>query len=89
MTYGTIPDLQALEGVAGPEEFREVLENAPPGVFDARSWSYWNLKYGPWPAPSLPVREGLFATRPPDAKTHEPAAKTASQTSTTAPTVSQ
>lgn len=37
MTYGTIEDLKALQGIAGIEEFREVLENAPAGVFDARS----------------------------------------------------
>ena len=35
MTYGTVEDLKVLQGVAGVEEFREVLENAPAGVFDA------------------------------------------------------
>ncbi len=57
MTYGTLEDLRALEGVVGPDDFREVLEHAPPGVFDARSWAYWNLKYGRVPAPPLPERE--------------------------------
>ncbi len=56
MTYGTVEDLRALDGIIGPNEFREALENAPPGVFDGRSWSYWNLKYGRSPAPPLPVR---------------------------------
>ena len=64
MTYGTVEDLRALDGVIGPEEFREALENAPPGVFDGRSWSYWNLKYGSHPAPPLPVRRGLLPVRP-------------------------
>jgi hypothetical protein len=59
MTYGTVEDLRALRQVAGPDEFREVLDNAPPGVFDARSWAYWNLKCGRQPAPPLPVRQGL------------------------------
>lgn len=27
----------------GSDEFHEVLENAPPGIFDRRSWAYWNL----------------------------------------------
>ncbi len=58
MTYGTVEDLRALDGVAGMDEFREALDNAPPGVFDARSWAYWNLKCGRWPAPPLPVRKG-------------------------------
>jgi hypothetical protein len=57
MTYGTIEDLHALEGVVDLSDFREALEHAPPGIFDARSWAYWNLKCGRVPAPPLPVRE--------------------------------
>jgi hypothetical protein len=36
MTYGTVEDLCALEGIIGPAEFREALEKAPAGVFDKR-----------------------------------------------------
>jgi hypothetical protein len=59
MTYGTPEDLQALQGIVGPNELREVLDNPPPGVFDTRSWAYWNLKCGRTPTPSLPVRQGM------------------------------
>lgn len=59
MTYGTVEDLAALEGVVGEKEFCEVLDKAPPGVFDARSWAYWNLKCGRQPAPPLPMRTAL------------------------------
>jgi hypothetical protein len=59
MTYGTVEDLQALQGIIGLEEFCEVLDRAPPGIFDARSWAYWNLKCGRVPAPPLPVRRGV------------------------------
>jgi hypothetical protein len=62
MTYGTVEDLRALEGVVGQGEFREALEHAPPGIFDARSWAYWNLKCGRVPAPPLPVRHGVLDT---------------------------
>ena len=55
MTYGTVEDLRALEGFVGQREFEEVLEHGPPGVFDARSWAYWNLKCGRAPGP-LPAR---------------------------------
>jgi hypothetical protein len=55
MTYGTVEDLRALDGIVGRREFKEVLENAPPGVFDPRSWAYWNLKCGRAPE-RLPVR---------------------------------
>lgn len=60
MTYGTVEDLQAIRNVVGREEFREVLEHAPAGVFDARSWAYWNLLLGRVPAPPMPVRRDLF-----------------------------
>jgi hypothetical protein len=63
MTYGTVEDLRALQGIIGLDEFREVLDHAPPGIFDARSWTYWNLKCGRAPVPSLPVRRGLQPVR--------------------------
>ncbi len=56
MTYGTLEDLHALEGLVDLSDFREALEHAPPGIFDPRSWAYWNLKCGRVPAPPLPVR---------------------------------
>jgi hypothetical protein len=56
MTYGTIEDLAALDGVVGPQAFRHVLRQAPPGVFDGRSWAYWHLRYGSQPPPPLPTR---------------------------------
>lgn len=64
MTYGTPEDLRVLQGIVEVNEFREVLDNAPPGVFDARSWAYWNLKCGRNPVPPLPRRDALFSVRP-------------------------
>jgi hypothetical protein len=43
MVYGTVEDLKALRGIVGKDDYREVLEQAPPGIFDARSWAYWSL----------------------------------------------
>lgn len=63
MIYGTIEDLIALRDIVGKDEFREVLEKAPPGIFDPRSWAYWNLKCGRQPAPSMPTRTGLQPVR--------------------------
>ena len=56
MVYGTVADLRALVGVVGRDDYREVLDHAPPGVFDPRSWAYWNLVCGRWPPSPLPVR---------------------------------
>ena len=57
MTYGSIEDIVTLQAVVGKEGFREALEHAPPGIFDARSWAYWNLVHGRQPTPPLPVRD--------------------------------
>lgn len=59
MTYGTVADLDAVRSVVGASAFREVLERAPPGIFDRRSWAYWNLMYGRRPPPPLPRRHGI------------------------------
>jgi len=56
MTYGTIEDFIGLRGVVDEEVFCEVLDHAPPGIFDPRSWAYWNLKCGRQPTPPLPTR---------------------------------
>lgn len=56
MTYGTVEDLRAVTDVVSDQEFREALERAPAGVFDGRSWAYWNVKMGRLPVPALPER---------------------------------
>jgi hypothetical protein len=37
-------------------EFRQALDNAPPGIIDSRSWAYWNSRFDRYPAPPLPSR---------------------------------
>jgi hypothetical protein len=39
-------------------DWREALDRAPPGIIDARSWAYWNSKFGRWPPPPMPRRFG-------------------------------
>jgi hypothetical protein len=63
MVFGGVEDLKALRGIASKDDYREVLEQAPPGIFDARSWAYWNLVCDRRPAPPLPTR-GFPPTRP-------------------------
>jgi hypothetical protein len=65
MVFGTVEDLTALDGIVGKGEYLEVLDQAPPGLFDPRSWAYWNLVCGRHPAPPMPVRFGADASRPP------------------------
>jgi hypothetical protein len=53
MTYGTHEDMKVLRGVLSDDDLRDALAEAPPGVFDERSWAYWNLVLGRWPAPAM------------------------------------
>jgi hypothetical protein len=56
LVFGGVEDLQALRGIVSKDDYREVLEHAPPGIFDVRSWAYWNLVCERQTAPPLPTR---------------------------------
>jgi hypothetical protein len=56
LTYGTAEEIAAVRNHLGPEDLREAVEKAPPGIFDERSWAYWNLMIDRVPAPPLPRR---------------------------------
>lgn len=71
MTYGTIEDILALNTIVTPNQFREALEQAPPGIFDPRSWAYWNVKFGRDPVPAMPVRTMTAAAPNPHAANPE------------------
>jgi hypothetical protein len=64
IVFGTVEDLKALRRVVGKDDYRAVLEQAPPGIFDPRSWAYWHLLCGLQLAPLLPIRRGLQPIRP-------------------------
>jgi hypothetical protein len=56
MTYGTLDEVLVVMRYLDLDDFREALERAPPGIFDDRSWNYWNLMTDRYPAPPLPRR---------------------------------
>lgn len=56
MTYATLEELLVVQKYFSEADFRAALLDAPPGVFDPRSWNYWNLVYGFDPVPPLPKR---------------------------------
>lgn len=56
MTYALHEDMQVIRQYVSDDEFRQALDAAPPGIVDPRSWAYWNLKMGRFPAPPLPRR---------------------------------
>ena len=52
----THEDMKLLRAHLGDDDLREALDRAPPGIIDARSWAYWNLALGRYPAPPMPTR---------------------------------
>ena len=59
LTYGTHSDVSTLRRYLSKDQLREAIDHAPAGIFDARSWAYWNLMMGRYPAPPLPTRRFL------------------------------
>jgi hypothetical protein len=56
LTFGGIEDVNALRAQYTDDDLREALDTAPAGVFDARSWAYWNLVVGRYAPPPPPKR---------------------------------
>ncbi len=56
MALGTWEDIFVARRYWSNEDFRQVLRNPPPGVFDARSWSYWHCVLNVQPVPPIPAR---------------------------------
>jgi hypothetical protein len=56
MTYALPEDMRVIRKYVSDDDFREALDKAPPGIIDPRSWAYWNLKMGRYPAPPMPAR---------------------------------
>ena len=56
MVLGTWEDVEIARKHWTDDDFRQVLNEPPAGVFDPRSWSYWHRVLGLGPAPPLPTR---------------------------------
>jgi hypothetical protein len=57
MTYGTLRDITTTLQYFSEKDFEAVLNDPPAGVFDRRSWTYWNVRYHREPVPELPKRQ--------------------------------
>jgi hypothetical protein len=56
LTYGDTDDVRALRAQINVPELTRYLDDAPPGIFDRKSWAYWNLVVGRYETPAMPVR---------------------------------
>ena len=54
MVYGTLEEVLAVKQHFTDRDFQNVLDNPPAGIFDPRSWAYWNLVLGRELPTSLP-----------------------------------
>ncbi len=59
MTFGTIEEVGITQKYFTPRDFQRALENAPPGIFDGRSWACWNTVFDRVPIPPMPKRRFL------------------------------
>ena len=55
--YATHADMKHLRCHFSDDDLRAALANAPPGIIDGRSWSYWHAILGQYPPPPMPQRQ--------------------------------
>src|SRR5215218_11008903 len=64
MNLGTYEDIRRLESAVPPERLAEIMGNAQPGWFSARSWEFWRGRLSACGRPSrTSPREGRFVPR--------------------------
>ena len=56
LTYGTPEDTYALRDQLDDAALVKCLDESPPGIYDQRSWAYWNLVVGRYNPPPMPER---------------------------------
>ena len=56
-TYGSLEDVKALRAQITQSDLRSLIDDAPPGIYDARSWAYWNLMIDRYDTPPMPQRQ--------------------------------
>jgi hypothetical protein len=68
MTYASDEDIEILRKYFSNDEFKAALDDPAPGIFDQRSWTKWNQRYGRTPIPPLLKRRipGVDAATVPD-----------------------
>lgn len=57
LTHGMPEDTKILREQLSNDDLKQALDEAPPGIYDARSWAYWNLVAGRYDTPPLPTRD--------------------------------
>ncbi len=56
MRYAMPRDMSVIEKYIDKKDLKYAIDHAPPGIIDPRSWAYWNMRIGRYPAPKMPER---------------------------------
>ena len=56
-TYGSQEDVTTLRCQITQDDLQRLLDASPPGIYDPRSWAYWNLMAGRYETPPMPQRK--------------------------------
>ena len=56
-TFGTWNDAYAMYIHLGDQHCKELLKEAPPGIFNKKSWNFWHLLLKEQQIPALPARK--------------------------------
>ena len=56
MAIGTWNDIRVVQAKLGESAFARVSDKATPGLFTARRWNYWHVRFQRFPVPPLPRR---------------------------------
>ena len=57
MARASAEDMAEIRRYVTNDDFLKAIDQAPPGIIDARSWAYWNLIIGGRsPPPPMPSR---------------------------------
>ncbi|MGC2466312.1 MAG: hypothetical protein WA517_14035 [Candidatus Acidiferrum sp.] len=57
MTYASDEDIEILGKYFTDDDFKAILDDPAPGIFDRSSWAKWNERYNRTPVPPLPRRQ--------------------------------
>ncbi len=57
LARATHEDMKVVRAYLTDDDIRDALDHAPAGIIDPRSWAYWNVKMGRYPAPPMPTRK--------------------------------
>ena len=56
MTHTLPEDVMTIAKYVTSQQLRDALDHAPAGLFDPRSWAYWNIKLCRETVPPMPER---------------------------------